>query len=127
MTSRPHTKGRIFLGYSSMPGDHVANGVRDFEKLHADHGLDYRHSTAQISAFVAAKVLVEGLKRAGRNLSCERPVSELEDRRGGELAPIDEVSEQIRAYLGRLKLQSEVATLVATLRDEGDVEIFLDM
>jgi len=51
----------------------------------------------------------------------------LEDRRGGELAPMDEVSTQIRTYLGRQKLESEVETLVATLRDEGEVKVFLDL
>jgi len=51
----------------------------------------------------------------------------VEDRRGGELLEIDEVSDKIGAYLGRVKLQSEVEVLVTTLRDEGDVEIFLDM
>jgi len=84
-------EGRILLGYSSMPSDHTAKGVSEFERLHADHGLDYRHSTAQISAFVAAKVLVEGLKRAGRDLSRERLVSELEglaDFQPGLMPPI---------------------------------------
>ena len=83
--------GRILLGYSSMPSDHTAKGVREFERLHVDYGLDYRHSTAQISAFVAAKVFVEGLKRAGRDLSRERLVSELEglaDFQPGLMPPI---------------------------------------
>jgi ABC-type branched-subunit amino acid transport system substrate-binding protein len=70
--------GRVLLGYSSMPVDHTAAAVQAFEKLHADHGFDYRHSTAQISAFAAAQVMVEGLKRAGRDLSRERLVRELE-------------------------------------------------
>jgi len=70
--------GRVLLGYSSMPVDHTAAAVRAFEKLHTDHGFDYRHSTAQISAFAAAQVMVEGLKRAGRDLSRERLVRELE-------------------------------------------------
>jgi len=51
----------------------------------------------------------------------------VEDRRGGELLEIDEVSDKIEDYLGRVKLQTEVEVLVTTLRDEGDVEIFLDM
>jgi len=83
--------GQVLLGYSSMPVDHTAAGVREFEKLHADHGLDYRHSVAQISAFVAAKVMVEGLKRAGRDLSRERLVEELEgftDFQAGLMPPV---------------------------------------
>ena len=84
-------KGRVLLGYSSMPSDHTAQGVSEFEKLHADYEIDYRHSTAQISAFVAARILVEGLKRAGRDLSRDRLVNELEglsDFQPGLMPPI---------------------------------------
>jgi len=84
-------KGRVFLGYSSMPSDHTAQGVSEFEKLHTDYAIDYRHSTAQISAFVAASILVEGLKRAGRDLSRDRLVNELEgmsDFQPGLMPPI---------------------------------------
>jgi len=84
-------EGRVFLGYSSMPSDHTAKGVSEFEKLHEEYDIDYRHSTAQISAFVAARILVEGLKRAGRNLSRDRLVNELEglsDFQPGLMPPI---------------------------------------
>lgn len=84
-------EGRVFLAYSSIPADHTAKGVSEFEKLHTDYDIDYRHSTTQISAFVAAKILVEGLKRAGRDLSRERLVRELEglsDFQPGLMPPI---------------------------------------
>jgi hypothetical protein len=74
-----------------VPSDHTAKGVREFEQLHADYDIDYRHSTAQISAFVAASILVEGLKRAGRDLSRDRLVTELEgmsDFQAGLMPPI---------------------------------------
>ncbi len=51
----------------------------------------------------------------------------LEDRRGGDTAPVEEVADKIRAYLGRQKLQSEVETLVMTLRSEGEVETFVNL
>jgi len=51
----------------------------------------------------------------------------LEDRRGGETALLEEATGSIRAYLTQQRLQTEVETLVATLRDEGDVEIFLNL
>jgi len=51
----------------------------------------------------------------------------LEDRRGGDTAPVGEVADKIRDYLGQQKLQSEVETLVMTLRNEGEVEIFLNL
>jgi len=50
----------------------------------------------------------------------------VEDRRGGDTAPLEEVADKIRAYLNQQKLESEVETLVTTLRDEGDVEIYLN-
>lgn len=50
----------------------------------------------------------------------------VEDRRGGDTAPLEEVADKIRAYLTQQKLQSEVETLVTALRDDGDVEIFLN-
>jgi len=51
----------------------------------------------------------------------------LEDRRGGDTAPVEEVADKIRDYLSHQKLQSEVETLVTTLRNESDVEIFLNL
>jgi hypothetical protein len=83
--------GRVLLSYSSMPSDHSETAVHAFEKLHADHEFGYQHSTAQISAFAAAQVMVEGLKRAGTNLSRERLVRELEgltDFHAGLVPPI---------------------------------------
>jgi hypothetical protein len=71
-------EGRIFVGYSTLPVDHTPRGVEQFEKLHEDHRIDYRHSTQQISAYVAAMVLAEGIKRSGRELSREKLVVALE-------------------------------------------------
>jgi ABC-type branched-subunit amino acid transport system substrate-binding protein len=70
--------GRLLVGYPSIPADHTPAGVREFETLHADYAFGYEHSAAQISAFVAAKVLAEGLKRAGRGLSREKLMDALE-------------------------------------------------
>ncbi len=74
----PVYDGRVLIGYPTIPADHSALGVQQFEQLHADHGFGYEHSTAQISAFVAGKVLTEGLKRAGRALSREKLLASLE-------------------------------------------------
>lgn len=70
--------GRVFLAYPSMPSDHTPKGKNEFEQFHAAHEMDYRHSAAQISAYTAAMILVEGLKRAGRDLSRDRLMQELE-------------------------------------------------
>lgn len=54
-------------------------------------------------------------------------VIKVEDRRGGETASVEEAADKIRAYLVQQKLQSEVEKLVATLRNTGDVQIFLNL
>lgn len=69
---------QLFLGYSSLPSDHTPKGVEAFEALHNEHEFGYQHSAAQISAYVASMVLVEGLKRAGKDLSREKLVTALE-------------------------------------------------
>lgn len=71
-------QGRVLLAYSTTPDDHTSAGIQTFEALHAHHGLGYEHSAAQISAFVAANVFVEALKRAGRDVSRERLFAALE-------------------------------------------------
>lgn len=84
-------EGSVFVAYSTLPTDHTPRGVELFEKLHEDHGLDYQHSTQQISAYVAAMVLAEGIKRAGRELTREKLVRELEqlaDFQPGLMPPI---------------------------------------
>jgi peptidyl-prolyl cis-trans isomerase C len=49
----------------------------------------------------------------------------VEDRRGGETVPIEEVTDKIQTYLAQQKLQVEVEALIVSLREAGDVEIFL--
>jgi ABC-type branched-subunit amino acid transport system substrate-binding protein len=83
--------GSVFVAYSTLPTDHTPRGVELFEKLHEDHDLGYQHSTQQISAYVAAMVLAEGIKRAGRELTREKLVLELEqlaDFQPGLMPPI---------------------------------------
>ena len=52
------------------------------------------------------------------------PVIRVEDRRGGEVAPIEETTDQIREYLTELALQNAVEVLLTNLREEGEVEIY---
>ena len=74
--------GRVLLAYASLPIDYSTEGVAEFEKLHEDFGIDYSFSIAQISAYTAARIVVEGLQQAGRNLSREQLVLGLESMDG---------------------------------------------
>ena len=74
--------GRILLAYASLPIDYSADSVAEFEKLHEDFGIDYSFSIAQISAYTAARIVVEGLRQAGRDLSREQLLLALESMDG---------------------------------------------
>jgi ABC-type branched-subunit amino acid transport system substrate-binding protein len=68
----------VLLAYASLPTDYSPEGAADFEMLHEKYGFDYNYSIAQVNAYVAAKVLVEGIKRAGRNITRQDLVAALE-------------------------------------------------
>lgn len=69
---------RIFLAYSTLPQDQTSIGIKRLGELQRHHQLGEQHKPAQISAYTAARLLVEGLKRAGRDISREGLVSALE-------------------------------------------------
>jgi ABC-type branched-subunit amino acid transport system substrate-binding protein len=60
---------RIFLAYPTFSSDVSAAGWADYRDLAQRYALPREHVQAQIAAFAAAKLLVEGLRRAGRSLS----------------------------------------------------------
>ena len=68
----------VLLAYASLPTDYSPESAADFERLHEKYGFDYSYSIAQVNAYLAARVLVEGLERAGRNLTRQELVKALE-------------------------------------------------
>ena len=71
-------KERIFLAFPTVPSDVTAAGLAEFRALLEKHKVEPRHTAAQLSAFAAAKIFVEGLQRAGRDLTRERLLTALE-------------------------------------------------
>jgi ABC-type branched-subunit amino acid transport system substrate-binding protein len=71
-------QNKIYLSYPTLPSDQTAAGTAEFQALLQRHGLTGTHLTSQISAYVAAKILVEGLKRTGKDLSREKLLRSLE-------------------------------------------------
>ena len=69
---------RIYLSYPTLPSDQTPAGVSEFQALLEKHELSVKHLTSQISAYVAAKIFVEGLKRTGSELSREKFIHSLE-------------------------------------------------
>lgn len=71
-------KDKLFLAFPTVPSDVSQAGLVEFRALLGRHQITPRHTAAQLSAFTAAKVFVEGLKRTGRDLTRERLLSALE-------------------------------------------------
>lgn len=71
-------KGRVWLSFPSLPVDRKEWGVNEFMAMSTRQKLEITNPTAQLAAYASAKILVEGLRRAGRALSRERLLEALE-------------------------------------------------
>ena len=70
--------GKLFLSFPTSPADQTAEGLNEFRVLWAKYNLTPKHMAAQISAYSAAKILAEALKKAGKDLSREKLIQVLE-------------------------------------------------
>lgn len=70
--------GKLFLSFPTSPADQTAEGLNEFRVLWAKHNLTPKYMAAQLSAYSAAKILVEALKKAGKDLSREKLIQVLE-------------------------------------------------
>ncbi|HEY0142192.1 MAG TPA: ABC transporter substrate-binding protein [Thermoanaerobaculia bacterium] len=68
----------ITLAIPTLPTDITAEGRRELEAFLARHQLPRTQLATQIATYATAKVLVEGLKRAGRDLTREKLIAALE-------------------------------------------------
>jgi ABC-type branched-subunit amino acid transport system substrate-binding protein len=71
-------KNKLFCSFPTTPGDQTAAGIKEFQDLTEKYKLPPDHLAAQLQACSAAKILVEGLKRAGRDVSREKLITALE-------------------------------------------------
>jgi ABC-type branched-subunit amino acid transport system substrate-binding protein len=78
LAARARFGGWIFLAFPAAPLEQESSGAAAWERLRGEFGLAAQHEPAQLAALAAASVLVEGLRRAGRELSRERFVRALE-------------------------------------------------
>jgi ABC-type branched-subunit amino acid transport system substrate-binding protein len=74
----PGFRDKVFVAFPTVPTDVTAAGLAEFRSLQEKHKFAARHTASQLSAFAAAKIFVEGLRRAGRDLSREKFVVALE-------------------------------------------------
>ena len=69
---------RIFIAYATTSQDITPRGREDYGRIAERQALPNEHIQAQLAALAAAKVFVEGLRRAGRELSRTRLVEGIE-------------------------------------------------
>ena len=70
--------GKIFMTVPTSPADQTADALQEFRALAEKYKLPQKHLAAQITAYSSAKVLVEALKRVGKELSREKLIQTLE-------------------------------------------------
>jgi ABC-type branched-subunit amino acid transport system substrate-binding protein len=68
----------IFVAVPTLPSDMTEEGQREFASFAERHHLSPAHRAAEIAAYAAAKVLIEGLRRGGHDLTREKLIASLE-------------------------------------------------
>ncbi|HET8781576.1 MAG TPA: ABC transporter substrate-binding protein [Pyrinomonadaceae bacterium] len=71
-------EGKVFCTFPSAPVDQTADAIMEFRRLGEKYKLPQKHLAAQVSAYSSAKILIEALKRVGKDLSRERLIQVLE-------------------------------------------------
>ena len=74
----PEFKDKVYLAFPTVPSDISKEGLNEFGALNEKYKFAARHTASQLSAFAAAKVFVEALTRAGKDLSRDRLITTLE-------------------------------------------------
>lgn len=80
-TAPPALAARLRVAFPVLPSDRTPEGMSEYTRLAERHHLPADHLSAQLSALVAAKVLVEALTRAGREATRERLLDSTESLR----------------------------------------------
>ncbi|HXA86687.1 MAG TPA: ABC transporter substrate-binding protein [Candidatus Dormibacteraeota bacterium] len=79
LTAPARFQGRIFAAYPQLQPE--TGAVDEFDYFLESHNLASDHRLVQISAYCAAKILVEALARAGKNVTREKLILTLEQMR----------------------------------------------
>jgi ABC-type branched-subunit amino acid transport system substrate-binding protein len=71
-------EGRLFLAFPTLPTAAAPGDMHAYRRLAMAYKLPPQHLAAQLSALSSAQLLVEGLKRAGREVSRQKLIEILE-------------------------------------------------
>ncbi|RMH16143.1 MAG: hypothetical protein D6696_18900 [Acidobacteria bacterium] len=76
--AEPGMTERVFVAFPTLPGDRRPAGLERFEELVEARRVELTVPPVQLAAYSAAELLLEGLERAGRDLTREALVAALE-------------------------------------------------
>jgi len=79
--AHPTFRGRVVVALPTLPSDQTPEAAGEYRDLSSRRALSPRQRATHWSALAAARLLVEGLRRSGRNLCRERLVRVLESLR----------------------------------------------
>ena len=78
MELSPKFHQKVFLSFPTSPADQTAEGIAEFRSFSQKYKLSTERMATQVNTYASAIILVEGLRRAGRELTRERLVQSLE-------------------------------------------------
>lgn len=73
---------KVFISFPTSPSDLTPEGIAEFRGFSQKYKLPSERAALQITSFASLKILVEGLRRAGRDLTRERFIQALESLTG---------------------------------------------
>ena len=69
---------KVFFSFPTAPADQTQEGLGEFRALAEKYKLPASHVAVQLSAYSAAKILAEAIKRSGKDVSREKLIQALE-------------------------------------------------
>jgi hypothetical protein len=91
----------VILAYPSGPDDQRVEALREYA-LHAKDASSRANQPLQVAAYTAGMLLVEGLKRTGRDLSRRKLVATLETVQGFDTGLIPRVTYNADRRIGAM-------------------------
>jgi ABC-type branched-subunit amino acid transport system substrate-binding protein len=104
-------QGKIFAAYPELEPEMGA--VDEFEDFLQRHQLSHDHRLIQISAYCSAKILVDALARAGKNLTREKLILNLEQMRNFKTGLLPAITFGPNRRIGSFKAEIVCADLVS--------------
>ena len=102
VTLPPSLRGHVTLAYPTAPDNQRSDAMREFAALIQGRNVPRAFQPAQVNAYAAGLLLVEGLKRTGRDLSRRKLIATLETVQGLETGLVPPLSFNADRRIGAL-------------------------